>query len=874
MLIKSLLPFLASAASLVLGAFSLVQSKTRLNRLFSILCFFTCIWQGVWACLFCTTDAYAAYHMVRFGYMFVLFLPTFLYHFLSIVAAAKKELVFIKSSYVLDGIFFVLLWTTSFVIDGLHEYGWGYYPKAGSVHFLHVIQTIVVISRGLFLIFRKIVTTKDGNNKRKLVYVFAGIVICFFAALDYLCTYGISFYPPGAVFVLLALLFMSYAVLKYQLFEIRVLNIRVLSLVHTSFLIVFSVFLVYPLMELTQIGSLLLMSLLSLFWAFSGQKILHIVQTPLEKKFFRGHYDVEKIIIQLSQTLVYMNDKNDIFKLIVNEFVNDLETKNSYYIYRESNQELFHLVQSRTGVTLAEFSPTSPLLTFFSGHGGIKSLEKLPKDVRDELLGMPFLPGSLFFSIHSIREGLQGIIIIGPKLNQGAFTTQDYNFLRALSNQILVVFERISFREKLEEANRKLKEHKDELEHQVRIEVQRSKELLEAAQVLSRQAALANLTKGIAHEIKNPINNMKINVHAIRDDIEQMNYLNVVHENETWKGRVSLNALIAVCNSNKYAADIFSVLLEKGYIDSSGRLTELFRPQYLDFVFELPSDLKTFEHDVDIYLRHTLIKKRYWLLTETLDEEFNRITRITSSMLQYGATGTGVTNTAFSDIMSFGDSSMLWDELVNNGYLNASGFVEEKFNPSTPGFGLDISDYFKPFEASIISIILNNPYALKNKLDVNSLIRDVSNICSGRFSKDYIKYEECLREVPMILGSRDALKQCLINIFDNSVDALLKKVKNERSLFIQTECSLFKNSKNKFVEGVCISIKDTGCGISKEDLSKIRDPFFTTKSKTGGQNAGLGMPFVYQTVEGHNGRISIESDEGVGTCLYLYFAVV
>ena len=670
------------------------------------------------------------------------------------------------------------------------------------------------------------------------------------------------------------LLSVVYYGVKNHLFEVKELNIRAISLVYTGFLIIVSVFLIFSLVTINQVSFLVVISLFSLFWAFSGQRILLLIQTPLEKKFMKSQYDVETVIIQLSQTLVYMNDKHDIFQLIVSEFIRGLETKNSYYIYRDSHCENFSLIQARTNTCLVEFLPSSKVIDFFSECGDILSLEQLPYDVRCELLGMPFRPGSLFFSIHSMRDGLHGIIIIGPKFNQERFVDHDYNFLKALSNQLLVVFERISFREKLEEANRKLEKHKTELEDQVCVEVRKSTKLLESAQVLSQQAALANLTKGIAHEIKNPINNMKINVHSIRDDIEQGKYLTDCDENNTWKGAVSSVKLSTMCVSKEKGDRLFSFLLEKGYIDDSGALTTLFKPERLDFVFELPEDLVAYEESVSIYLRHTLLKKKYWLLTHILDDEFNRITRITSSMLQYGATGKGVTNTAFSEIMSFGESSLLWEELVKKGYLNSSGFIEEKFSPNKPGFTLDISAHFKLFESSIVSIILNNPYALKSTLDINSIVRDVSNICSGRFSKEYISYEEHLLEVPLILGSRDALKQCLVNIVDNSVDALLKKEKSERCLTIKTRPSVREAVNNTLVSGVLVLIEDTGCGISKESIDKIKDPFFTTKSKSGGQNAGLGMPFVYQTIGGHDGRVVIESDEGEGTKIYLYFPSV
>jgi signal transduction histidine kinase len=60
---------------------------------------------------------------------------------------------------------------------------------------------------------------------------------------------------------------------------------------------------------------------------------------------------------------------------------------------------------------------------------------------------------------------------------------------------------------------------------------------------------------------------------------------------------------------------------------------------------------------------------------------------------------------------------------------------------------------------------------------------------------------------------------------------------------------------------VFIQVSDTGIGISREDLSKIFEPYFTTKS-TG---TGLGLAIAYNIVEAMGGKITVESEKEVGT---------
>jgi signal transduction histidine kinase len=64
-----------------------------------------------------------------------------------------------------------------------------------------------------------------------------------------------------------------------------------------------------------------------------------------------------------------------------------------------------------------------------------------------------------------------------------------------------------------------------------------------------------------------------------------------------------------------------------------------------------------------------------------------------------------------------------------------------------------------------------------------------------------------------------------------------------------------------------IEIKDTGCGISEEDLQFIFDPFFTTK---GSGNTGLGLTITHKIIEKHNGRIEVESKPHEGSTFKVF----
>ena len=99
----------------------------------------------------------------------------------------------------------------------------------------------------------------------------------------------------------------------------------------------------------------------------------------------------------------------------------------------------------------------------------------------------------------------------------------------------------------------------------------------------------------------------------------------------------------------------------------------------------------------------------------------------------------------------------------------------------------------------------------------------------------------------------DKMEQVLLNLYMNALDAMPEGGTLTVSLAAQ---------KNGMAQ---ITVADTGCGIAPKDLSRIYDPYFTTKS-TG---TGIGLAIVHRILEFHNGRIHVESEEGQGTTVTL-----
>jgi len=117
--------------------------------------------------------------------------------------------------------------------------------------------------------------------------------------------------------------------------------------------------------------------------------------------------------------------------------------------------------------------------------------------------------------------------------------------------------------------------------------------------------------------------------------------------------------------------------------------------------------------------------------------------------------------------------------------------------------------------------------------------------------------------LPNIEGEPFQLEQVWINIISNAKDSMEEKDKQKKNSPEKYSKCLKISTMDNVDNGVAIYFKDNGMGISKQDMEKIFQPFFTTKAV--GKGMGLGMSISYGIIDAHQGSIRFDSKEGEGT---------
>ena len=139
----------------------------------------------------------------------------------------------------------------------------------------------------------------------------------------------------------------------------------------------------------------------------------------------------------------------------------------------------------------------------------------------------------------------------------------------------------------------------------------------------------------------------------------------------------------------------------------------------------------------------------------------------------------------------------------------------------------------------------------RGAVDVNLVINDVLALLEHQFKAVNIQVRRDLAATsPIVYGMEHKLQQVFLNLFINARDAMPRG----GWLSVATRVS------GGWAQ---VEVGDTGAGIPAEHLSRIYDPFFTTKPL--GQGTGLGLSITYGIVGEHDGTISCDSRPGEGT---------
>ena len=188
---------------------------------------------------------------------------------------------------------------------------------------------------------------------------------------------------------------------------------------------------------------------------------------------------------------------------------------------------------------------------------------------------------------------------------------------------------------------------------------------------------------------------------------------------------------------------------------------------------------------------------------------------------------------------------------------------ERKFDPNDPDITKKLNDYTKTIlqqidtmssVANAFSNFATMPAQQNETLNVVYIVKIALEI----FNEDFIQFSALEDEIIAKLD-RTQLIRVITNLVKNAIQAIPEEQEN-KSVFV----TVFRQDNE-----VKIAVKDNGKGISQENLERVFEPKFTTKSS----GMGLGLAIIKNIIENYNGTITFETEPNVGTEFLVSFPI-
>jgi len=503
---------ISAVGNLALGLFVYMRNKkNELYRSFFFLCFIVTVWNiNIFGLIIAPNEHFAWYWSKIFGLGLVLSLPIVLYFILVFTEyKGKFEKQMLYASYGAALVFSILKLSGLFV-SKFFKVGNQYFPRAGLMFQLFILNFILFMGYALLLVFRKYRETPSGIKRNQIAYfLMATLVTTLIASTTFLPSLGIRIYPMGNMATIFFTSIVAYAIVKHRLMDIQVVIRK--SVVYASltasitaiYAIIVGVFHgVFGITRFAQ-GSLLVNALAAMIIAFSFLPLRNKIQRIVDKLFFKDKYDYHKTLKDFSGALTSILSLERLLNLIVNKVTEIMHIDRGFLMLWDKQAEEFRI---KVGKGLRKkifdkisFTKSNYLVEWLEREKRIFSREEVEifrrreessgmdskeqKEFKETLDKLKEVGAVLCIPL-MVKDRLIGIFSLDNKMSGDKFTSEDLELLSTVANQAAIAIENAKLYEEMREMEKSL--HRAD-----------------------KLTALGTLASSIAHEIRNPLVSIK-----------------------------------------------------------------------------------------------------------------------------------------------------------------------------------------------------------------------------------------------------------------------------------------------------------------------------------------------------------------------------
>jgi PAS domain S-box-containing protein len=213
---------------------------------------------------------------------------------------------------------------------------------------------------------------------------------------------------------------------------------------------------------------------------------------------------------------------------------------------------------------------------------------------------------------------------------------------------------------------------------------------------------------------------------------------------------------------------------------------------------------------------------------------------------------------------TLGEMAMYLAHEIRNPLFAIAGFAKGLLNQEgLPPKAVEkihiISEETQRLDAMLTSILrFTRPSQVAlNEVDISLVVAETLELMQYGYAGRGYEFElNCASGLPKVKADPDMLKQSLINLLKNALEAM-------------PQGGLVIVSTGREEDMVFVRVRDTGVGMNERDIEKAFSPFYTTKRASNGY--GLGLPMIKKMVEEIGGHIDLQSQPNAGATVTLYF---
>ncbi|MFH1784394.1 MAG: ATP-binding protein [bacterium] len=828
MSLHSLPPLLSGLLFVGLSFFVLRNRRSKSNFTFALLCLVTFWWQFAWFILFNTSDENGVMLIIKAGYTGIIFIPVVYFHFvinfLNLERSNRYRNI-VRASYAFGVLLVLILWTTPYIIRGFYRYPWGFYPRAGVLHFLHLLHVSAVTVWMLVLLFaqKKYLQPFFPIKYNQIRYLILGVFAYFPAATDYIVNYGVEFYPLGIIFITANLLITFAAIVRYRLMDVSLVIKRTFVfglLFGLAIAVMYLPMFVWQEMLRNMLGGAwpIIIGIIFLVILISAFPLYRLLVRLTDRWLFQKKYEYQKTLKEASKGMIEITEPDKLLSIIARFLTRKVRAKHTFILvwddvnrhyaikgaYGKTPIEDIRLTENcaiirwfkKTGEELVkrkllkkqnvDVLVKEELEDWMDDSGLMEGHDDLEYEFNNILVEMDPLEGSIV--IPSFYKGfLLGVLILGDKLSGDIYTQEDLDILSTMANDAAVAVKNAQLFTDL---------------------TQEKEKMITVFNNMSDGAVLTDSNLRII--MFNEASCNLLNLSPI--DLINREFPEVVKD---FKVSVSLRAITkqsarsVMCEmSRQKGQDLFISNRVNRILDEKGNT--------IGYIMIL--------RDVTQERTEEAQKKNFLaLVSHKLRTPLTPIIGYTQLLLMQK----DLNDSQREIVQNIGERGQVLTELIN-----------ELISFTTLDSG---------------TIALHT-----SPVNIQMVAQDAISSLGGFIAKENAKVtvEDSVAVAPRVSIDKEKILETIKNIVENAIKFNDKKVKTV--IISATEAA------EGFMQ---LRIQDNGPGIPGEEFERIFQRFYQVEDGFSGQvaGAGLGLSLVKRIVELHGGKIWVESKLGEGT---------